>query len=107
MSTFDDFEKEFEDNARESNRADYWKMKEGENKIVVLTMPKMYTEVFKIGIAYHDCGYGQFGSVKSKCYIKDLADGQIKIATFNYTITKDLIALGKGARTKFEGFPMP
>ncbi len=107
MSTFDDFEKEFEENARESNRADYWKMKEGDNKIVVLTMPKMYTEVFRIGIAYHDCGYGQYGSVKSKCYIKDLADGKIKIATFNYTVTKDLITLGKGARTKFEGFPMP
>ena len=107
MSTFDDFEKEFEENARESNRADYWKLKEGENKVVVLTMPKMYTEVFGIGIAYHDCGYGQYGAVKSKCYIKDLADNKIKIATFNYTLTKDLLALGKGARTKFETFPMP
>ena len=106
MSTFEDFEKEFNENTH-NHKADYFKLKEGENKIVVLSMPKVYSEVYKIGIAYHDCGYGQFGSARSKCYIKDLSDGKIKMATFSYTVTKELLALGKGARTKFDGFPMP
>lgn len=106
MSSFQDFEKDFEENAQDT-RVDFWKLKEGDNEIVILTQPKIYTEVFDIGIVYHGASYAHLGTVKSKAYILDLADNEIKLATFNYPITKDLIALGKGARTKFDAFPMP
>lgn len=107
MTSFKDFEKKVEENAPQNNRADFFKLHEGENKLVILTAPEIYSEVFKIGIVYHGAEYAPYGSVRAKCYVKDLADGKIKIATLNYTITKDIVALGKGARTRFDSFPMP
>lgn len=105
---FDDFQKEVaEANKESSNRSEYFKLAEGDNKIVVLTNPKRYGEVFGIGIAYEDCGYGKYASNKFLCYVKDLKDGVIKLARLSFTTAGQLVALGQGARTKFDGFPMP
>lgn len=107
MSGIDDFKKDLEDNKRDSNRADLFKLQNGANKIVILTNPVGYSELFGVGIAYENCGYAEYASRRYKAYVKDLSDGKIKIANFSYTVAKKLAALGDGARTKFEGFPMP
>ena len=103
----DELEKDLNDNARQGGRAANFKLKEKDNNVVILTNPIGYSEAYGVGIAYEDCGYGKFASRKYKCYIKDLADGQIKIMNMSYTVAKALLALSKGGRTQFEGFPMP
>lgn len=105
---FDDFQKEVaEANKESSKRSEYFKLSEGDNKILVLSNPKRFGEVFGIGLAYEDCGYGKYASNKFLCYVKDLKDNTIKLAKLSYTTAGQLVALGQGARTKFDGFPMP
>lgn len=106
MSNLDDFRKDLDEN-KKSDRADYFKLKNGDNKIVLLTNPVGYSELFGVGIAYKGCGYADYASRRYKCYVKDLSDGLIKIANFSYTVSKKIVALADGARTKFDGFPMP
>ncbi len=103
-----EFLKDLEENQRNNtSKAEYFKLKNGDNKIVILTEPIGYSEVYNIGIAFDDCGYGKYASRRYKCYIKDLSDNQIKMANFSYTVAKKIAALSQGARTMFEGFPMP
>lgn len=105
--SMDDFKKDLEENKRDDNRAERFKLKNGDNKLVILTNPIGFSQVFGIGIAYDNCGYGQHAGRKYKCYVLDLTDERVKIADFSYTTAKKLSALSEGARTKFEGFPMP
>lgn len=108
MDPLDEFRKDLDENKKQGgNRADFFKLKNGDNKVVILTNPVGYSEVFKIGIAYEGCGYGQFAGRRYKCYVKDIEDGKIKIANFSYTVAGGLNALSEGARTKFATFPMP
>ncbi len=106
---FDDFMNDLKDNQKGSNsaRADFFKLKNGDNRVVILTNPVGYSEVFKIGIAYEDCGYGAYAGRRYKCYVKDLEDDKIKTANFSYTTAKKIAALSEGARTKFTEFPIP
>jgi len=90
-----------------SNRADYYKLKEGSNRVLIVSMPKIFSELFGVGIAYDQCGYGDIASVRFMCYVKDMTDQKIKLAKFSYRITQQILDLAKGARTKFMGFPMP
>lgn len=103
----DEFKKDLEINSRSAERAGKFKLRNGDNKIVILSNPVGYTSCYELGIAYEGCGYANFGSRKYKCYILDLTDNVVKTADFSYTVSKKLLALADGARTKFEGFPMP
>lgn len=105
----DDFIKDLEANKNQRNtpRADFFKLKNGDNRIVIMTNPVGYSEVFRIGIAYENCGYGKFAGRRYKCYVKDIEDGKIKMANFSYTVAMKLADLKNGARTKFDAFPMP
>lgn len=106
--SLDELRNDIQSNQNKSgDRADYYKLKEGDNEIVILTNPVGYGELFNVGIAYEGCGYAEISSRKYKCYVKDLRDGGIKIMNLSYTVAKKLIALADGARTKFDGFPMP
>ena len=107
MNDINDFKQDLENNKRESNRADFFKLQNGDNKIVILTNPIGYSELFNVGIAYEGCGYAEYASRRYKAYIKDLSDNMVKIANFSYTVAKKLAGLSDGARTKFDGFPMP
>ena len=107
MSQLDDFRKDLDENKKGNERAEFYKLKNGDNKIVILSNPIGYSELFGIGIAYQDCGYAEYSSRRYKCYVLDLEENVIKIANFSYTVSRKIVALGDGARTKFEGFPMP
>jgi len=85
-----EFKQDLADNKRGGDRADKFK-----------------STVFGIGMAYENCGYGQYAGRKYKCYILDLEDNKVKMTDFSYTTGKKIAALSEGARTKFEGFPMP
>lgn len=108
--SLDDFRNDVMQGGSKSERADFFKLKEGDNKVVILTNPIGYSQAFinrKGFIAYEGAPYNKYTSRKYKCYIKDLSDGVIKVADFSYTVSKKIIALADGARTKFDGFPMP
>lgn len=104
---FDDFSKDLEENKRDNSRAGVFKLKNGDNPIVILTNPIGFSEVFNIGIAFEGCGYGEYTGRRYKCYVKDMKDGEIKVANFSYTLAGKISELGQGARTKFDKFPMP
>ena len=92
----DSFENDVKQNEHSSSeRAGYFKLQNGDNKVVMLTNPVGYSECFGIGIAYTDCGYGAYASRKYKCYVKDLKDDKVKIMNISYTVAKKLIALNK------------
>jgi len=106
----DEFKKDIESNERQSNnseRAGKFKLVNGDNRIVILTNPIGFSQVYGVGMVYEGCAYGSHASRKYKCYVLDMNDDQVKITDFSYTVAKQLLALADGARTKFEGFPMP
>lgn len=106
--SMDEFKKDLEENKRSNgDRAERFKLRNGNNNIVILTNPIGFSTAFGLGIAYEGCGYAQYAGRKYKCYVLDLTDNQVKVADFSYTVAKSLSALSDGERTKFEGFPMP
>ncbi|MBX4188117.1 MAG: hypothetical protein KW793_03205 [Candidatus Doudnabacteria bacterium] len=106
--SIDDLKKDIQENSRGSGeRAETFKLKNGNNRMVILTNPQGFSEVYGIGIAYEDSGYGKYAARRYKCYIYDLADKRVKIANFSYTVSKKLLDLAEGARTHFTDFPMP
>lgn len=88
-------------------KSDYFKFQEGKNTILVLTEPVHFRQAFNVGIVYHGCDYNDIASSKYLTYVKDMKDGQIKLMEMSHTIAKSVVALGEGARTKFDTFPMP
>ncbi len=103
----DDFKKDLEQNKRESDRAEKFKLKNGDNRIIILTNPVGFSTVFGLGMVYEGAPYGKYGGRKYKCYILDTVDNQIKITDFSYTTANKISALSEGTRTAFTGFPMP
>lgn len=104
----DEFKNDLENNKRGNDeRAVKFKLKNGDNNIVILTNPIGFSSVFGLGLVYEGCGYAQYAGRKYKCYLLDLTDNAVKMADFNYTDAQNLAALSEGAKTKFTGFPMP
>lgn len=107
METFDEFARDLEENKKNSNRADFYKLQNGDNRIVLLSNPVGYSELFNVGIAYEDCGYGKYASRRYKCYVLDMRDGKIKMANFSYTVASAINDLRIAPRTKFDTLPCP
>lgn len=102
------FKKDLNENARGNDRAPKYKLKNGDNKLVILTNPVGFSSVYGIGLVYEGAEFAKYGSSrKYKCYVLDLSDNGIKIIDLSYTTAGKLIALSEGARTKFDKFPMP
>lgn len=108
MSNFNTFAESVEKAEKEGvSRPDYFKFKEGENPMVILTNPEHFRTVYNIGVVYEGCEYNDFASSRYLCYIKDLNDGQVKLFEMSHTVAKQLAEIGKGYYTKFDAFPMP
>ena len=84
---------------------DWFKFKEGDNTIRILTEPEILYEDFKLGICYTDCGFQ--GSVKGLVYILDRADGCIKLMKLSYNLLQQLESYESDSDYGFSGFPMP
>lgn len=107
MDEFDEFARDLEEHKKSSNRADFYKLSNGDNRIVLLSNPVGYSEMFNVGIAYEDCGYGKYATRRYKCYVLDMKDGLIKMANFSYTVASLINDLRIASRTKFESLPCP
>lgn len=107
--SFDDFMKDVETHEKKgpSQRADRYKLQNGDNRFVLLSVPVGFTEVFKVGIAYDGSGYGGLGSRRYNAYIFDLKDDTVKMATFSHTVAKQINQLRISPRTAFATTPCP
>ena len=119
-----DLEKDLQ-NAREeygitnSGSPDWFKFKEGSNKLRLLTAGDVIAEHFKKGVCYgvmkgcphhvadENGNLPQSASVKWMLYIHDLSDDSLKLAKFPLKIMKALKELKADTDWGFADFPMP
>ncbi len=88
-------------------RSDYFKLREGDNKVLILTEPIHFRTAYNIGIVYEGSGYNDIAASKYSCYAIDLNDGKVKMLDFSNTIAKQLVTLSEGHYTKFDSYPIP
>lgn len=93
----------------QSESGDWFKFKEGENVIRILTEPVMFFEKFKVGICFHECGYK--GTPKFLAWVIDRKEEDkkkvLKLIRLPWAIMEDIFVLQKDEDKGFEGFPMP
>lgn len=96
-------------NANNSEHAqkssDWFKFKEGDNTIRVLTEPETFFEDYKLGICYTDCGFQ--GSVKGLSWVLDRADNKIKLMKLTYNFMQQLENYESDEDYSYEEYPMP
>lgn len=85
--------------------SNWFKVKEGVNKLRILSEPEVMFEDFKMGICYHECGYT--GNAKYLAYVLDRADNKVKLYKIPYGIFQTIAKLESDEDYSFEGFPMP
>jgi len=110
MSFEENFESDKKEHHIQSN--DWFKFKEGDNKMRILFEPKIIVEKFKVGIYYEDCGYDEkfpksSKSIRYLTWIIDRADGKLKLFKMPYKVTKQLVGYKRNEEYAFEDFPMP
>lgn len=109
------FEEQFEQDKQKHqiSESDWFKFKEGDNKMRILSEPKIIVERFKVGICYEGCNYcgkdEQNVSIRYLTWVIDRADGKVKLFKMPYKTTKQLVAYKMDADGGFgfEDFPMP
>lgn len=94
------------ENSEHAQKTSNWfKFKEGDNNIRILTDPVIFFEDFKLGICYTDCGYQ--GTMKGLAWIWDKSDNQIKLMKLNYGLLNTLEAWEDDEDYGFDSYPMP
>lgn len=99
-----------------ANKSNWFKFREGKNKIRVLVEPMAIYEDYKMGICYTGCGFK--GAIKYLSYViayeeDKQEDGTIvvhkslKLMKIPYRIFQYIASLELDEDYKFEGFPMP
>lgn len=88
-----------------SGGSDFFKFKEGDNVIRVLTEPELIFEKYKVGICYTECGYE--GNAKFMCWVFDVKSNKVMLAKLPYKIGKWIAELEQDEDYSFAGFPMP
>lgn len=85
--------------------SEWFKFKEGENRIRILTEPVIFFEDFKLGICYTDCGFQ--GTMKGLAWIHDKADDKVKLMKLNFKLLNTLGEWENDEDYAFNGYPMP
>jgi hypothetical protein len=117
MGSFEDqFEKQTtEFGIGKSSGSEFWKPVEGTNKIRLLSTPELFVSRYKFGVCYEGAEYCKKENLGPKenlsykwlTWIIDRADGEQKLYSMPFSITKDLTALKTNDEYAFEDFPMP
>jgi hypothetical protein len=109
MGSFqDEVKKQMEENKglnASSESSEYFKFKEGENVVRVMTKPVLFFEKFKVGVCFHECGYQ--GTAKLLAWVIDRADKKMKLMRIPYGVMEDVFVLESDEDKGFKGFPMP
>jgi hypothetical protein len=109
MNNYEESADEFLKTDFKSGSNDFFKAKEGENKIRLLSSMKPYFSKFVKGGKGSIKAYSYFTDSSSKflCYVLDLADNKIKLYEMPKTVATEIQALGKDEDYAFSSFPMP
>lgn len=103
MSFADEFKKHKDE--MNSDRGEWFKFQEGQNKVRVLSEPVAFQEDFKNGICYTDCKFK--GSMKYLAWILDHKDAKIKKMKIPYSVMEDIVNHMTSDDYSFSSFPMP
>lgn len=104
MSSFkDQFNKDREE--KNAGGGDWFKMKEGDNKIRILSNPTKFFEDFKRGICYSECGFQ--GSMKYLTWVWDYTDNKLKLAKLSFTVMEAIFGYMNNDEYAFDNFPSP
>lgn len=99
------FENQMEEAEKHVGASDWYKFKEGDNVIRILTEPVMIYELFKVGICYTNCGYS--GTPKGLARVWDYADSKLKLMKIPFIVCKSILEYKQDEDSGFETFPMP
>lgn len=84
---------------------DWYKFKEGDNTLRVLTEPETIYEDYQNGICFTECGFK--GSPKGLAYILDARDNKIKPFKLPWKLVKQLSVWETDEEYSFKEYPMP
>lgn len=114
--SFNEEVQEYEKTNPQTYSSDWFKFKEGQNKIRVLSQGKVLSEHFKLGVCYgmeKGCPFHTSEYEKSPArpkwlmWIIDRADNKIKLAKMPYKIVKAIADLQTNEDYSFDEIPMP
>lgn len=87
---------------------DYFKIKEGANKLRILSSPVACYQAYQNGGGYkYSWDYIENGSKRYNCYVIDLEDNKLKWWAMPKSCALQVQALAKDPDTPFTSFPMP
>jgi hypothetical protein len=106
MSNFaSEFNKDKESYAQQNS--DWFKFKEGDNKIRILAEPAKLFEKFNRGVVYKGCDFATEATMKYLTYVLDYADNKIKTMKIPYSIMEQIVGFMTNPDYEFQTFPMP
>lgn len=110
-------EQEYQSNRSQSNQNEWFTIKEGDNRIRIVTAGALYPDKYKLGIVYgkeHGYPYNDDDPAVPKTTIKWLYwiidrqdENQLKLAKLPHTIVKSIVGLQTNPDYTFHDFPMP
>lgn len=113
------FEEQFSSDTKEhgigQDKAAWYKAKDGENKIRILSTPEFNQSRYNYGTVYDGAEWakkenlGKNESLTNRwlTWIIDRADEKMKLYNMPYSISKELVSLKTNAEYAFDDFPMP
>ena len=129
------FEDEINHTSQEMGGSDFYKWKEGDNKIQILTEPQIQVSRYGYGICYEGAPYCQKDQIEAEyeeavekakaegkdpkkvsratltkrwmCWAIDRFTGNMVILTMPYGVSKTIAEMKKSEEAGFEGWPMP
>lgn len=90
-----------------AQNSDWFKIKEGDNKIRILVEPAKMFEKFNRGVVYKGCDFATEATMKYLTHIKDYADNKIKVMKIPYSIMEQIVGYMTNEEYAFSTFPMP
>lgn len=91
----------------EKSSSDWFKFKEGDNKMRILAEPAKLFEKFKRGVVYKGCDFAHEATMKYLTYILDYSDNRIKTAKIPYGVMEQIVGFMTNEDYQFTEFPMP
>ena len=86
---------------------DWFKFKEGDNKLRIICEPAKLQKKFIRGIAYPNCGFEHETTIKFLTYVYDYSDNKIKLFKLSYGVMNQIVDFMIDPEYAFEQFPMP
>lgn len=105
MSNLNDFVNNVQKSEHNSGGSTWFKFKEGQNQIRILTAPEMLFENFSKGTCYTGCGFE--GTAKGLSWVINRDSNKIELMKIPFTIIKTLTGFQQDEDYSFESFPMP